>query len=250
MNSIHRSEVLKPFDINCDMGEIAITWQSGRDISILPLLSSINVSCGAHAGNTELIKETVKEAITNGLKIGAHPSFPDMENFGRKALDITLAELGVSLTEQILSLKKIVELSGGNLHHIKPHGALYNLAAKDGEISMLICEILKSIDDNLILFCPPNSITYKIATELGISVWRESFIDRVYKNDGSLVDREIENAVIKNSTMAYFQFENLKKGYVLTNCGKQISVASETFCIHGDNEAALEILLKIRDLEV
>jgi UPF0271 protein len=223
------------------MGEIPYSWNNGRDKELLKYLTSVNISCGAHAGTPELIKATIDEALKLYLNIGAHPSFPDRKNFGRLAIALDIGVLRNSLQNQIAWLKNEVEDIGGKLHHIKPHGALYNLAAKNEEISRVICEVLLEEDSKLILFCPPNSVLSKLALDLDIKIWRESFLDRQYHRDGSLVSRKEPNAVFGNIEMALKQFQCLGLQKVLTREGDYIPLISETVCIHGDNVAALDI---------
>jgi 5-oxoprolinase (ATP-hydrolysing) subunit A len=228
-------------DLNCDMGELPIPWNNGRDRELLKYLTSVNVSCGVHAGSAVLIKATIKEALKLNLNIGAHPSFPDKENFGRLVMKIGLEDLRKSLQNQIGWLMNEVVKAGGILHHIKPHGALYNLAAKDESISKVICDVLLQLDSELTLFCSPNSALAKVAKNLNINTWRESFVDRQYHKDGSLVSRNFPNAVIDDVSVAIKQFELLKLQKVISIEGDIIPLISDTTCIHGDNAIALEI---------
>jgi len=229
-------------DINCDMGEMSKSWYSGYDKDILSFVTSINVSCGAHAGDEGLITDTVKEAVKQKLKIGAHPSFPDALNFGRVVMEISSEDLRQTLFQQILFLKGIVEKEGGKLHHLKPHGALYNLAAQDVRVASVLVNVLRDIDKSLILYCPFKSALEKEATKLGLTVWREAFADRTYEKDGSLVKRSKGNALILDPLLALEQVKGIwdfKR--VKTLGGEVIVMEADTICIHGDGSKAVEI---------
>lgn len=229
-------------DLNSDMGEIEDSWYFGKAKELLKHISSVNISCGVHAGTPKLILETVQEAIKQGLNIGAHPSFPDRENFGRRSLNISDSDLEKSLLCQILYLKGLVEENGGHLHHVKPHGALYNLASENRKLSILLCQTIREVDQKLVLFCPFNSELEKAAAQLNLKVWREAFADRRYQEDGTLMPRTQADALIEDPILALEQVQNIiNEGLVLSNEGQMIPVKAETICVHGDGKNSLEI---------
>lgn len=231
-------------DINSDLGE-----GSGADVTIMPFISSCNIACGGHAGNPISMQETIDLAIKNHVKIGAHPSYPDPANFGRKVIDMPLDELKGSILSQIKELEKWANQSGAKLHHIKPHGALYNEAAANKSIADLIVEIMKSYYPDLVLYVPDGSIIAEIAKREEISIWFEVFADRNYRDDLTLVSRKEPNAVLYDSSEV---LEHLKRmiisGQVLTVSGKQLPIKADTVCVHGDNPSALKLVASIYEL--
>lgn len=229
-------------DINCDMGEMSETWYSGHDKDILKYITSINISCGAHAGDEALIIDTIKEAVKYKLKLGAHPSFPDPENFGRVVMEISSEDLRQTLFHQILYLKGIVEKEGEKLHHLKLHGALYNQAAQDIGVASVLLNVVTEIDKKLIIYCPFDSNLEKEAKKVGLTVCREAFADRTYNNDGSLVNRSDPRALILDPLLALEQAKeiwNFKR--VKSLGGEIITLEANTICVHGDGLKALEI---------
>lgn len=228
----------KSIDINADVGE-----GIGNDASLMPYLSSCNIACGGHAGNLETMTATVELAKLNSVKIGAHPSFPDKINFGRVDMNISCSDLYTSLKQQVRGLLKILEDHNLQLHHIKPHGALYNQASKDKKLSQVIIEVIQSIALPLKLYAPCNSVLANLAVENGISVTFEAFIDRNYNDDLSLVSRSSSNALIKSKEHAWQHLEYMvARQSVKTISGKLKPIKASTYCIHGDNEKALAIL--------
>ncbi len=225
-------------DINCDLGEGV-----GNDALIMPLIGSCNIACGGHTGDTESIVKTLVLAKENNVKIGAHPSFPDRENFGRKTLTISLNELYESIYNQINKI--IIESQKLNLkiHHIKPHGALYNEAAKNRELSEVIVKVLKKLGLNVKVYAPYNSVLAKVAQNENIAVCYEAFLDRRYNKEGSLVSRTHKEALITSKEDIFKQFYGIYKHQKLTCLtGEEINIKAQTFCIHGDNKKAVSIL--------
>ena len=229
-------------DINADVGE-----GIGNEAELLPLVSSCNIACGGHAGDDQTMHEVIKLAKINGVKIGAHPSFPDRENFGRKPMDISCAALFKSLEDQTIQLIKHLDDLNASLHHIKPHGALYNLAAKEEKTAMVIVELMKSFAFPIYLYVPFGSVISKMAIKNNIPIIYEAFADRNYNNDLSLVSRDLSGAVILDSE-AIFQhvYGIIKNKRVKTIDGKQISLQAHTFCVHGDNPEAIKLLIGLR----
>jgi UPF0271 protein len=229
-------------DINCDLGE-----GLENDALLMPYLDSCNVACGGHAGDMESMRKTIRLAKIFQVKAGAHPSYPDRGNFGRKVLDISPLILKAKLIHQVQQLQKICEEEKYPLHHIKPHGALYNEVAKNHELSMMICDVLQEDFPDQILYCPPQSIIENMARERNIPLMLEVFADRNYNVDYSLVSRLQPNAVIIDEARALAHVRlMLEEKKIRTLSGLYIAVHADTLCIHGDNPNALPILKIIR----
>lgn len=229
---------MKTIDINCDVGE-----GFHNEALLMPYLSSCNIACGAHAGSTEIIEKTILLAQENHVKIGAHPSFPDRENFGRKVLDISLENLQKSIGNQLLLFRNISEKLGVKVHHVKAHGALYNLIAKDRDTATVFVKAIQTIFDSVFLYVPSNSEIEKVALQNNLKIKYEAFIDRNYNDNGTLVARTQKEALIENPKQAYKHVLNmLLKGKVKTITGIEKQIKADTFCVHGDGENALGIL--------
>lgn len=232
-------------DLNCDMGEgigtpTSVT-QSGKDELIMPYVTSANIACGYHAGDEATMKQTVLLAKKYNVNIGAHPSFFDRKNFGRTEMKIAANEIYELVTKQTTLLRKIAAENDAQLHHVKPHGALYNMAAKDKVLAKAIAAAVKAVDENLILFGLSNSFLISEAKAIGLQTKSEVFADRTYQDDGSLTPRSLSNALIQNTNDAIQQvLMMIKEGKVKTVSGKEIPIVAETICIHGDGEHAVE----------
>lgn len=228
----------KIIDINADVGE-----GIGNEAKLMPHLSSCNIACGGHAGDTFTMAEVVRLANANNVKIGAHPSFPDKENFGRKIMEITAADLCTILKQQIRVLQSVLRSENALLHHIKPHGALYNLAAKDEKTAKVVVEVLKSVALPIKLYAPYNSVIAKVAKAEQIEVTYEAFADRNYNKDLSLVSRQKFNAIIsdKNKVLNHV-LKIIEHQKVDTIDNMEVTLKASTFCVHGDTKNALEIL--------
>lgn len=224
-------------DINCDLAEGGI-----YDERLMPLISSCNIACGGHFGNAATVETAVELALKHQVKIGAHPSYPDQENFGRKIIDIELPELRKSLKRQILLVKEITERLGGRLHHVKPHGALYNELKYHEEKSNMLIELVQEIDENLILFVPPKSVIKNLA-EAQLKIAIEGFADRAYEPDFSLVPRSAKGAVLhdKNSILKRVKMM-VNEGEIISIKGKVLYQKFDTVCVHSDTQNSLEIL--------
>ena len=231
----------KFIDINVDVGE-----GIGNESILMPIISSCNIACGGHAGDSESMRMVVKLATANNVKIGAHPSFPDKANFGRKQMDISCAALYTSIKGQIDNLMTILEQENTRLNHVKPHGALYNLAAVDDKAASVIIEVMKNFILPVKLFVPFNSVIEKKAIENNIPIKYEAFADRNYNDDGTLVSRNEKNALIHDSEQMFDHvFRMISSQKVKTISGSEIKILADTFCIHGDNPKAVDL---IRDL--
>lgn len=231
-------------DLNCDLGEGCTT-----DEAIMPFISSANIACGYHAGDVDTIKQTLTLAKHYNVAIGAHPSYPDRANFGRKEMDLALTEIKSLIIKQINLVKDLAEEMGLQLHHVKPHGALYNKAAKDVETAKAIAEAVYTIDPSLILFGLANSESGKAAKKLGLAFYNEVFADRTYTEEGQLTPRTEANAMITTDDEAIRQvLQMLKEETVTSTNGKIISIQADTICIHGDGEHAVSFAKHIHTL--
>ena len=235
-------------DINSDMGESFGRYTLGQDKKLMPYIDSCNIACGFHAGDPKGIEETIQEAINHGVSIGAHPSFPDLQGFGRRNMNIESSELKSIIKYQVAAIKGLVESWGESLHHVKPHGALYNMATNDYEMSRAIVSAVKEIDNELIIYAPFNSKYAEIVRDEGMDLWYESFADRRYNGDLTLVSRSHPGAVIYDAELAVEQVKSMvEDGKVTTIDGKQVPIKTQTVCIHGDNRNALEIARSLRN---
>lgn len=224
-------------DINADVGE-----GTGNDAFIIPLLSSCNIACGGHVGNEASMRKTIQLAKKYSVKIGAHPSFPDKDNFGRKFLTMTKSELTESIYNQLLAFFAIAETEEATVHHIKLHGALYNYAAKDAPTADAVVEAILATKIRPVLYVPHNSVLHRKAENL-LPLQFEAFIDRRYNTDGSLVSRSKQDAILHDKEAAWEQLKLLvQQQKVSAISGNKISITATTFCIHGDHPNSVEIL--------
>ena len=224
------------------MGESFGAWTMGcGDAALMDYVSSVNVACGFHAGDASVIRKTIETAIAKGVSIGAHPSFPDLQGFGRREIKMSAAEVFDIVLYQIAAVKGICEASGAKLHHVKPHGALYNQAAKDMNLAEAIAKAVKAIDKNLILYGLAGSCLISEAEKVELKTASEVFADRTYQSDGSLTPRNQPNALIENTETAFSQvWQMISEQTVTTTNGEKVSLRAETVCIHGDGAHALE----------
>lgn len=229
-------------DINVDVGE-----GIGNESQLMPFVSSCNIACGGHAGDEETMRAVVKLAKQHRVKIGAHPSFPDIENFGRKVMDMPCVALFAEIKNQIKSLVVIIKEENALLHHVKPHGALYNVAAFDDRIATVIVEVVKSLRMPVKLYVPYGSIIEKVALQNDVSITYEGFADRNYNADLTLVSRTEKNALLHDGNEVFehvFKMINAKK--VITANGQEVDMKAETFCVHGDNPNAVDLIKYLR----
>ncbi|WP_281186916.1 5-oxoprolinase subunit PxpA [Staphylococcus schleiferi] len=234
-------------DLNCDSGESFGNYKIGNDQSVIPLITSANIACGFHAGDENVMAETVKLAKQNHVGVGAHPGFPDLQGFGRRNLDMSLKEIFNMVVYQVGALKAFCDIQGVKLNHVKPHGALYQMASRDAEIAKAIASAIYEIDPKLYLMGLSNSILIDEGRKQGLNVASEVFADRRYENDGQLVSRKKEGAVIEDSHEAIEQvLQMVKEGTVKTISGEMIDIKADTICVHGDGAHALEFVKQIR----
>lgn len=225
-------------DINADVGE-----GLNNEAQLIPYLSSCNIACGGHAGDKETMIQVVKLAKKHKVKIGAHPSFPDRQNFGRKIVQMSCADLYTSLKQQVRSLISILRTEHVTLHHIKPHGALYNLAAVDEKTANVIIEVVKSIAMPLYLYVPYGSVIADLAKKESIKITYEAFADRNYNEDLTLVSRTKSNAIITEPEEVFKHvYKMISEQKVKTISGVEVGIKADTFCIHGDHPEALKLL--------
>ena len=224
-------------DINCDLGE-GMT----NDAEIMPYLGSCNIACGGHYGNKASMTETILLAKKYGVKIGAHPSFPDKENFGRKIIQMATDELQVSLYQQIQVFLQVCDELNVKMHHIKLHGALYNLAAADVEIAGMVLNVFAAAQTDIKIYVPYNSVIAAMAHDY-FPICYEAFIDRRYHNDLTLVARTQDNALITNNKEAWQQMlDIINNGELKSVEGDYVAIKADTFCLHGDHENALSLI--------
>jgi len=235
--------MVQTIDINVDVGE-----GINNESQLMPYISSCNIACGGHAGDNDSMKMVVNLAKQYQVKIGAHPSFPDRENFGRQNIKISCAGLYKSIREQINSLMKILRDENAMLHHIKPHGALYNMAATDKSTAIVIIEVMKSISLPIKLYVPYNSVIAKLALKENITIVYEAFADRNYNDDLSLVSRNEKNAIISESEELFNHvFRIIIQRKVKTINGVEVKIIANTFCIHGDNPKAVNLIKDLNE---
>jgi len=227
-------------DLNCDMGESFGAWRLGRDEEIMGYVTSVNIACGYHAGDPGTMRRTVQQAMRSGAAIGAHPGLPDLQGFGRREMAISPQEAHDLVLYQIGALQAFVRAEGGRLQHVKPHGALYNMAAKDRKLAEAIAEAVYRVDPSLILFGPSGSELLDAGNRIGLRTASEVFADRTYQEDGSLTPRDRENAVIADVDAAVRQvIEIVTTGKVRTVTGALIPMQADTVCLHGDGAHAV-----------
>ena len=227
--------MLEKIDLNCDLGEGYTT-----DALIMPLISSANIACGYHAGGGELMRETIRLALQHDVAIGAHPSFDDRDGFGRREMHLSSDEIYQIVLDQVNTIRKAAEEEGAVLHHVKPHGALYNMAAKDAMVADAISRAIKAIDDSLILYGLPNSASERSAAKLELRFYREVFSDRTYTDQGMLTPRNQPNAMIETTEQSVAQVLQIILHKTLqSTTGQEIPIKADTVCIHGDGENAV-----------
>jgi UPF0271 protein len=236
-------------DLNCDLGESFGVYKIGMDEEILPFVTSANIACGYHAGDPSVMRNTVTQALKNNVKIGAHPGLPDLIGFGRRNIRITPQEAYDMVIYQIGALHGFITAEGEKMQHVKPHGALYNMAAKDKKLAEAIAEAIYKVDSQLILFGLAGSELVQAGEKIGLQTANEVFSDRTYQQDGSLTPRNQADALIHDHKQAVFQvIRMVKEGKVLSQQGIDVPVQAHTVCIHGDGSEALAFARHIREV--
>ena len=234
-------------NINCDLGEKSKHHSNENDPELLKIVNSANVACGFHAGDDDSMREVVKISKENGVSIGAHPSFKDLENFGRKRINLSSSEIKKLMIDQYEILQKIAQDHGENVTHMKPHGALNNMACEDIELATILAKAINDIDKNLIYLVPTGSKMEEAAKKLKMKIACEIFADRNYEDDGNLVSRKKINALIIDPEEAKKHVLRMVENQSL-NChsGKQIPCEIDSVCIHGDNMSSLATAKSIK----
>ena len=235
-------------NINCDLGEKSKLHSNKYDPDLLEIVNSANIACGYHAGDEKTMNEVVEISKKNGVSIGAHPSFNDPENFGRERMNLSSSEIKKLIIDQYQILQNIAMKHNENVSHIKPHGALNNMACEDIELATILAETIKSIDKDLIYLVPTGSKMQEAAKKLDMKIACEIFADRNYEDDGNLVSRKKPNALITDPEIAKKHVLSMVKNQAL-NChsGKLIPCEIDSVCIHGDNVSSLSTAKSIKD---
>ena len=228
-------------DLNCDMGE-----GIGNEALLMPFISSANIACGFHAGDAAEMERVVQLCLQHNVAIGAHPSFADKANFGRTEMHLPAGEIEQLIQTQLSQLNKIVIKAGGKLHHIKPHGALYNMAAKDAVLAKAIATAVKNFDGTLVLYGLSGSVMIDEAAQAGLRIAQEVFADRTYQHDGSLTPRSFPGAMITSAELAIQQvLQMINEQQVTAMNSERIPIKAATICIHGDGANAVTFAKQI-----
>ena len=236
-------------DLNCDMGESYGSYLIGNDEAIFPYITSANIACGFHAGDPAVMKKTVKLALKYNVAVGAHPGLPDLQGFGRREMAISAEEAYDMVVYQIGALAAFVQSEGGMLRHVKPHGALYNMAATDKTLAEAIAEAVYKVNPMLVLYGLSGSELIKAGSKIGLRVANEVFADRTYQDNGNLTSRKSANALITDEEVAAAQcLRMVKEGLISTTNGIDIAIKADTICLHGDGEHAAIFAARIHTL--
>jgi len=236
---------LKTIDLNCDMGESYGAWKMGEDAAVMPYVTSANIACGFHGGDPATIRKTVALAVERGVAIGAHPSLPDLQGFGRRVMKIKPQEMYDLVVYQAGAVEAFARAAGAKLHHVKCHGALYNMAATDAALSEAMVRAAKDL--GVMLYVLSNSKNFEIAKRAGIRVAGEVFADRGYSDDGTLAPRDLPGGLIEDAAQAVKQaLAMIEQGYVTSLGGKRVPVAAQTLCLHGDQPGAAAFAKALR----
>ena len=234
-------------DLNADIGEHD-GYDFSTDIAILSAISSANIACGVHAGSRSVMRRTIALAFERGVSIGAHPSYPDRPGFGRREIGLPTDAILASFVEQVESMMECCELEGARLRYVKPHGALYNRAARDEELAYLIAGLVLAVDSSLVLLGLSGSSLETAGLRRGVTVAREAFIDRSYMPDGSLVPRTADDAVINDPQLAASRAIEIVTQNTLTAIdGSRITIEADSLCVHGDSTNAIETVTAARN---
>lgn len=238
---------MKKVDLNCDMGESYGAWTMGADAEVMPFISSANIACGFHGGDPATIRKTVRLALDHGVAIGAHPSLPDLQGFGRRVMKISPQEMYDLVLYQAGAVEAFARAAGGRLHHVKCHGALYNMAANDRALSEAMISAVRDLGPEVILYALSESLNFKLAKEQKVRVAGEVFADRGYSDDGTLAPRNVPGGMIEDAQQSVKQaLGMIEGGYVTSLSGKRVSVSADTLCLHGDQPGAAQFAKTLR----
>ena len=237
----------KSIDLNADMGESFGAWTMGDDTALMPWVTSANVACGFHAGDPATIAATVALAIQHGVAIGAHPGLPDLQGFGRRTLQVTEEQVYQMTLYQAGAVRAFAEAAGGRLHHLKAHGALYNMAARDEALSRGLARAVKALGDGVQMYVLAGSVMETVARDAGLSVRCEVFADRRYMPDGTLAPRTRADALITDQAESVAQvLRMVREGRLVAVDGTAVTVQADTVCIHGDKPTAVPFVRALR----
>ena len=234
-------------DLNADVGEGVGQYSLGSDPEILQYVTSANIACGFHAGDPVIMRRTVLAAKERGVRIGAHPAYPDLQGFGRREMTLSPEEVRDAVLYQIGALQAFARACGMRLQHVKPHGALYNVASKDRAVAKAIAGAVAEADSTLILVGLAGSALLEAGRAVGLKVAGEAFADRAYTEEGTLLSRQLPGAVITDAREAALRAVQIAQGKVRTISGREITIRAETLCIHGDTPGAPEMARRIRE---
>ncbi len=235
-------------DLNSDVGEFPAALADGSEDRLLRLVSSANIACGGHAGDASSMRALVRLCLSNGVSVGAHPAYPDRAGFGRMGMEIRESDLKTSIRQQVEALMTVAGELGAIVRHVKPHGALYNAAAKNADLSAIISDAISSVDRRLLLVGLAGTVMLDVWKSAGFATVGEAFADRRYEPDGTLRPRTVDGALIVDPVEAGRQALSISRdGVILASDGSRLSVDAQTICIHGDSENATAIASEVRD---
>ncbi len=238
---------MRRIDLNADVGESFGAYTLGHDEAVLRHITSANVACGFHAGDPSVMRQTVRVAVSAGVGIGAHPGFPDLSGFGRREMQMSVRQIEDLVAYQIGALAGVAAAEEARLHHVKPHGALYNMAARDRALADAIARAVVDVDATLVLFGLAGSALLEAAESVGLRCASEVFADRAYQADGALVPRGVPGAVIDDPKQVVERAVRLaQEGTVVTATGETLELVSDTICLHGDTPGAAELAARLR----
>jgi len=234
-------------DVNCDMGESYGAWKMGADAAVMPFVSSANIACGFHGGDPATIRGTVRLAVDHGVAIGAHPSLPDLQGFGRRVMRISPQDMYDLVVYQAGAVEAFARAAGARLHHVKCHGALYNMAANDEGLAEAMARAVRDLGGGVMLYALSGSKNFSIARAMGLRVAGEVFADRGYADDGTLAPRGTPGAMIEDAAVAAERAVAMVEKRVVTSLsGKSMPVSADTLCLHGDQPGAVAFAKAIR----
>ncbi len=239
---------MRKVDLNCDMGESYGAWKMGADAEVMPYISSANIACGFHAGDPATIRRTVRLAVDHGVAVGAHPSLPDLMGFGRRAMRISPQDMYDLVLYQAGAVEAFARAAGAKLHHVKCHGALYNMAANDEGLSEAMIRAVRDLGSDVVLYALSESRNFQLAKKAKVPVAGEVFADRGYADDGTLAPRDQPGAMIEDAGASVRQALGMvEEGYVTSLSGKRVPVSADTLCLHGDQPGAATFSKKLRE---
>ena len=238
---------MSPINLNADLGESFGAWRMGDDAALLQVIGSANIACGFHAGDPVVMRETVRLAVVNGVSLGAHPAFPDLQGFGRRVMQLSPKELEATILYQVGALQAMAAAEGGRVTHVKPHGALNNMACADEAMATTVARAVKSLDPQMILLVPALSALEHAGEAAGLRVAREVFADRTYQADGQLTPRSQPGSVLHEASDCVLHvLRMLDAGGVVTADGQRLPTPIHSICVHGDGPGAVAAAQAIR----